>query len=76
MWLFGLIPGKAWLALAVAVALTVSHGWAYREGKQSVYAWLEKERVKLIKDGKEIDDEVLSADDSGLCRLLGGCLPD
>jgi hypothetical protein len=47
------------------------------DGRASVLSGLADDRITILKDGKEIDDEVLAADDDLLCALLGGCgLPD
>ena len=46
------------------------------DGKASVRAKLAADKVKILKDGQEIDAEVFAADDEGLCALLGGCAPD
>lgn len=62
-----------WLIIAGLAALTASHGWVYYQGKQSVYEWLEKERDKVVKDGKDIDDRVSKKGDRELCHALGGC---
>lgn len=60
-----------------AALLTFSHIYVYNAGKSAVRAQLAEARVQILKDGKEIDAEVLAADDAELCRLLGGCvLPD
>lgn len=61
----------------VVVGLTFTHIYVYNAGKATVRAELLQARVTILKDGKEIDAEVLAADDSALCDLLGGCvLPD
>lgn len=68
---------KLGVIAAVAVALTFSHVYVYNKGKESVLAKLTQERIKVLKDGQEIDKEVLEADDPYLCGLLGGCgVPD
>lgn len=47
------IPGRAWLALAGAVALIGSHGWAYMKGRgagaSSVQAKYERAAAKAVK---------------------------
>ncbi len=61
----------------VGLVLAVSGGLYLKgrhDGRQAVYQALAEDRVKILKDGREIDAEVLSADDDALCRLLGGCL--
>ena len=70
----------AWLrigaALAVLAALGWSHAAAYRAGKNAVLDRLKDDRITILKDGRRIDEEVLRADDSALCGMLGGCLQD
>lgn len=68
-------------ALAGIVALLVVAGGIYlvghHEGRLSVLDGLKDQRITILKDGKQIDEKVLGADDSALCSLLGGCeLPD
>jgi len=65
---------KLAVAGAVAVALVASHWWMYAEGRAAILARLASDRITILKDGKEIDNAVLQADDDELCRLLGGCL--
>jgi hypothetical protein len=43
-------------------------------GKADLVVSLQEDRAKIVKDGKQIDESVYSADDSSLCVLLGGCL--
>ena len=79
--MFGLpILNKGWLIvvafMAASIALGVSHSIAYRAGKTAVLDRLKDDRITILKDGRRIDDEVLRADDSALCGMLGGCLPD
>lgn len=64
---------KLGVGLAIAAGLTFSHIYVYNAGKQNVLTRLSTERIKVLKDGKEIDTEVLGADDTSLCALLGGC---
>jgi hypothetical protein len=61
-----------------AGATLYAYVWGYSSGKQAVLAKLQADRIVLMKDGRRIDDEVLSADDSELlCLLVGNCVqPD
>ena len=73
---FALSPlGKALGALVLAAAIV---GGAYtlgrHDGRAALAAELAADRITILKDGKEIDHEVLGADDDALCALLGGCL--
>lgn len=63
--------------LAVIGLLAWSHTAVYRAGKSAVLTKLQNDRITVLQDGRKIDEKVLSADDAGLCELLGGCgLPD
>jgi len=43
-------------------------------GKADLVAQLQEDRARVVKDGKQVDEKVYSADDALLCGLLGGCL--
>lgn len=45
------------------------------EGKQTIIASLKDDKITTLEEGKKIDAEAISADDDGLCLLLGGCVP-
>lgn len=67
--------------VAGGVVLLMIIGMIYTKGRwDERSAWetrLASDHVTIIRDGQEIDHEVLSADDDRLCALLGGCeLPD
>lgn len=66
--------------LALVLAATAAGGLYLKgraDGRAAVLARLQADRITILKDGREIDDEVLGADDDALCALLGGCgLPD
>ena len=63
----------------IAVAIVVAAGWLYLEGRsagrESVLAKLRDDKIKILREGQEIDREIELADDEGLCALLGGCEP-
>lgn len=72
-----------WLKLGVgalagaSIAFTSGYFIGRSAGKQSVLATLQSNRITILKDGKKIDEQALSADDADLCGLLGGCVvPD
>ena len=69
---------KLYLYIGAIVAALSLLGYSYVkgriDGKAAVYAKLEKDHISLVRDGIAIDKEVLSADDSTLCSLLGGCV--
>lgn len=68
---------RIYIYIAVALVMGATHFYTYQAGKAAVHAELLADRIKIFKDGKEIDAEVLAADDTALCALLGGCLlPD
>lgn len=61
----------------IAALLTFSHIYAINYGKGVILSRLSSDRIKVLKDGQAVDKEVLGADDTTLCGLLGGCeLPD
>lgn len=74
------LPFSTWIRIGAALTalglLAWSHSAAYRAGKSSVLSHLQSDRITILKDGKRIDEKVLGANDSALCLLLGGCLPD
>lgn len=57
----------------IAALLTFSHIYAINYGKGVILSRLSQDRIKVLKDGQEVDKEILGADDSTLCGLLGGC---
>lgn len=69
----------AYVALAVIVIGALGWGYAsaYKSGKDAVVQKLQADRVEILKDGKSIDENVLSTDDDGLvCLLLDNCKSD
>lgn len=69
----------AYVALAVIVLGALGWGYAsaYKSGKDAVVQKLQADRVEILKDGKSIDENVLSTDDDGLvCLLLDNCKSD
>lgn len=72
---------KIYAYIALAVIIIGALGWgyasAYKSGKDSVVQKLQEDRIDLLKDGKKIDENVLSADDDGLlCLMLDNCKSD
>lgn len=65
------------LLLAAIVASGTVVGGAYLKGRADgravVLEQIRTDRITILKDGKEVDDAVLGADDLGLCAMLGGC---
>lgn len=79
--LFRLALSPAGKAVGALLAISAVLGTTYVkgrvDGRAAVLESLAADRIRIFKDGKEIDDEVLAADDAVLCALLGGCeLPD
>lgn len=66
-----------YVLIAALLALLAVAGTSYQAGRvherADIATRLQDSRITVLKDGKAIDDEVLRADDSGLCALLGGC---
>lgn len=63
--------------VAVVTAVIASNLVGRVQGRSALERELLADRVQILKDGKDITDEVLNADDAGLCKLLGGCqLPE
>lgn len=72
---------RLWLAaglLAVAgLAISGIYLTGRSDGRAVVLERLKDDRIRILRDGKDIDDEVSGADDGALCKLLGGCgLPE
>lgn len=65
-------------AIGLFVGATLyAYAWGYNGGKQAILAKLQADRITVLKDGKRIDDQVLSADDDALLCLLTQCVqPD
>lgn len=68
-----------YIGLAVAVLLGGSY-WSitlYNAGKNAVVEKLKDDRITILKEGRKIDENVLSTDDDGLtCILLDNCPSD
>lgn len=70
-----------WMLVVFAVSAPILFGTGYLKGgadaRATIAVQLKSDRITILQDGKEIDDAVFAADDTGLCALLGGCkLPD
>lgn len=68
-----------YIGLAVAVLLGGAY-WSvtlYNAGKNAVVDKLKDDRITILKEGRKIDESVLSTDDDGLtCILLDNCKSD
>lgn len=70
-----------WVVIALIAYSAALAGTSYTFGRieerQALTTRLQDGRISVLKDGKAIDNEILGADDSRLCLLLGGCrVPD
>lgn len=78
--MFGLLDYlKLGAGALVGAALMAAPAYFYGKaaGKSEITASLQSDRITILKDGTKIDAEALTADDTSLCTLLGGCeLPD
>lgn len=61
------------LAVALLAALALGYGNAYTSGKQSVVTKLQEDKIQILKDGKDVDENVLASDDDSLICLLVDC---
>lgn len=75
----------AWPRVSAAIGLVLAAGaiaagiyvYGAKGAADRINGKLKDDRITILMDGKEIDDDVSAADDAGLCALLGGCqLPD
>lgn len=49
----------------------------YNAGKDAVVSKLQEDKITILKEGRQIDENVLSTDDDGLtCILLDNCPSD
>lgn len=64
-----------WMIFAcVAIIILFTHYQLFRFGQSYVISELQSQRVEILKDGKKIDESVLTDSDDGLlCRLLENC---
>jgi hypothetical protein len=55
--MIALLSPKFWIALAVAAALTFSHGFAYKSGRAAVRADWDKEKAKQVTAALQASEE-------------------
>lgn len=72
---------RLYIYIGLAVAVLLGAGWwsvkLYNAGKDSVVEKLKDEKITILKEGRKIDENVLSTDDDGLtCILLDNCPSD
>jgi hypothetical protein len=69
---------KLYLYIGAIVAVLLVVGYVgrtiYVAGQASITNKIKDDRITLLKDGKIIDEKVLSYNDDTLCSVLGGCL--
>jgi len=68
-WLSVILGGLAVLPLAFGAGFIVG----VRQHKATVESRAKDDKITILKDGKQIDEKVLTADDSLICSMLGGC---
>ena len=68
---------RLYIYAGVAAAFLAANSLSYFKGrsdsKAAIMAKLQADRVRILKDGKEITEDVLKLDTDGLCDVLGGC---
>lgn len=66
-----------WLAIGFAAGLSVGLTIGWFKGRSDfetkIHNQMQSKQIKVFKDGKQIDEKVFSADDVGLCDMLGSC---
>lgn len=68
---------RLYIYAGVCVAILAGITGAYFKGQwDNDASWRERlasDRIQILKDGKNISQEVANADDDALCGILGGC---
>lgn len=72
---------RLYIYIGLAVSVLLGAGWwsvkLYNAGKDSVVEKLKDDKITILKEGRKIDENVLSTDDDGLtCILLDNCPSD
>ncbi len=72
---------RLYIYIGLALAVLLGAGWwsvkLYNAGKDSVVEKLKDDKITILKEGRKIDENVLSTDDDGLtCILLDNCPSD
>lgn len=72
---------RLYIYIGLAVTVLLGAGWwsvkLYNAGKDSVVEKLKDDKITILKEGRKIDENVLSTDDDGLtCILLDNCPSD
>lgn len=66
-----------WMVIGAAIAVVPVFAVGFWKGGSAKEAYLlsraKTEQIEVYKDGKRIDENVLSSTDSALCDYLGGC---
>lgn len=66
-----------WIALGAVCGFALGFAVGFYKGGSAKEAYLlsqgKSQQIEVYKDGKKIDENVLSATDSALCDYLGGC---
>lgn len=73
--IFSYLKLGAALIAGIALAYLPFVNYGKSLGRAAIVQELQEDRAKILKDGREVDEKVYTADDAVLCSLLGGCLP-
>lgn len=72
---------RLYIYIGLAITVLLGAAWwsvtLYNAGKNSVVEKLKDDKITILKEGRKIDEKVLSTDDDGLtCILLDNCPSD
>ena len=72
---------RLYLIMGAIIAAVLCFGYysltLYNAGKDAVVSKLQEDKITILKEGRKIDENVLSTDDDGLtCILLDNCPSD
>lgn len=66
-----------WMVIGAAAISAPMYGFGFYMGdssrKDKIAAQQASGQIQIYKDGRQIDEKVLSADDATICDMLGGC---
>lgn len=68
-----LLPLGAAVVVGLLAGIPIGYLKGVPAGKLQLKNQMLEDRIISIQKGKEIDERILSADDSALCDWLGGC---
>lgn len=70
------IYGIIGLLLSFVVCVGFAYAKGYQNGRDAILSKLAADRIEILKDGKKIDEKVLSSDDADLVCMLVDCVHD